>query len=192
MCYLYILHFDYYHLLIKISLCSFCGLCLDCTFNGDRKSIECHNHVKTCIYNEHFKGDYYTRDFYSQYQQYRRFAQKWNDFVVGGEVSFDVIITLMSKLVPIVQDSNLVFNDAGYVDVAFTEQQLGMINDQEPPRRGRRRAPAEPRRYLCGICRQEGHNRMRCPLRRQQNNEVEEVVENIFAQPPAHEVIQIE
>jgi len=119
---------------------------------------------------------------------------------VGGEVSFDVIITLMSKLVPIVQDSNLVFNDAGYVDVVFTEQQLGMINDPEPPvaqpqqqnRRGRRRAPAEPRRYLCGICRQEGHNRMRCPLNRQQNNEEEEVIENIFAQPPAHEVIHIE
>ncbi len=157
--------------------------------------MECHNHVKTCIYNEHFRGDYYTREFYSQYQQYRRFAQKWNDFVVSGDVSFSTIIALMSKLVPILENSNLVFNDAGYVDLVFTEQQRAIMEAPEPApvqvnARIRRR---QPRR--CGLCRQEGHNRIRCPLRQQQqeeqNNDEPVIVENIFALPP-REFIHIE
>lgn len=172
---------------------SFCGLCLECTFNGDRKSIDCHNHVKSCTYNEHFRGDYYTKDFYSQYQQYRRFAARWNDFVAGGDVSFTTIIALMSKLVPILHDSNLLFNDAGYVEVVFTEAQLAVMNTPEPaaaivaaPRRRR-----EPRRYLCGICRQEGHNRMRCPLRQQQQQqEIQD--EGGGADIVAHEIINVE
>jgi hypothetical protein len=179
----------------------FCGLCLEATFRGKDKSVECHNHAKTCVYNEHFKGDYYTRSFYSQYQQYRRFAQKWNDFVVAGDVSYSTIIALMSKLVPILQDTNLVFNDAGYVDLVFTnEQQVIMDAHEHPPPAAEqpRRRRREPRRYRCGFCRQEGHNQLRCPLRRQQEREDQQeeengiVVENIFAPPPPHEVIHIE
>lgn len=119
---------------------------------------------------------------------------------MGGEVSFSTIIALMSKLVPILQDSNLVFNDAGYVELVFTEAQRVIMEAPEPPAvQPRVRQRRQPRRYLCGYCRQEGHNRMRCPVKRQHeleqnnNNNAEEivVVENIFAQQP-REVIEIE
>jgi hypothetical protein len=117
--------------------------------------------------------------------------------VAGGDVSFTTIIALMSKLVPILHDSNLVFNDAGYVEVVFTEAQLAVMNAPEPvaaviaaPRRRR-----EPRRYRCGICRQEGHNRGRCP-QLQQQQQVEQVeVEQVEVEHdvvPHIEVIQIE
>lgn len=114
-------------------------------------------------------------------------------------MSFDIIIHLMQKLVPIVQDSNLVFNDAGYVELVFTKEQLVLMNGAEdvPAPQENRRRRREPRRYLCGICRQEGHNRMRCPLRNQNQNQIQNQVndivnEAIIAPQPAREVIQIE
>lgn len=154
-----------------------------------------------CHENVHFHNDYYVPEFYPQYCQHRRFAEIWNDMIASGVVSPAIIQNVREKLAPMIQDTNLIFeqDNSGFVNIIFTKEQENQlraiappppavaapapviieeepiapavnppppffINEdniiQAPQRRQERR-----RVYLCSICRQEGHNRIRCPMR---------------------------
>ena len=154
-----------------------------------------------CHENVHFHNDYYVPEFYPQYCQHRRFAEIWNDMIASDVVSPAIIQKLREKLAPMIQDTNLIFeqDNSGFVNIIFTKEQenqlrtappappppaappLIMAEEHEPivieevdhpphfliNRDNIINAPLQRRRrvYLCSICRQEGHNRIRCPMR---------------------------
>lgn len=172
-----------------------------------------------CHENVHFHNDYYVPEFYPQYCQHRRFAEIWNDMIASDVVSPAIIQKLREKLAPMIQDTNLIFeqDNSGFVNIIFTKEQENQLRTappappppaappliragedepivfeeiENPPQFFINRdnivveevdhpphllinrdniinAPLQRRRrvYLCSICRQEGHNRIRCPMR---------------------------
>lgn len=146
---------------------SFCGLCLQVEhcYKGDKRNDQSHRHVRNCPENEHYKGNYFTPEFYPQYCCFRRFANEWNNFIWEEGVSFDVIAKLIEKIEPMIKDSNLVFDDNAQVVCDFTAEQRAIVEppprEVAPPREPREQRERRPNR--CGHCRLEGHNRARCP-----------------------------
>ena len=135
-----------------------------------------------CHENVHFQNDYYVPEFYPQYCQHRRFADVWNDMVASGLVSFKIIIQLIEKLAPMIKETNLVFeqDNSGFVNIILTSDQekqvqpaaaavpipIPMVPMPVPVDNNIINAPRRQRRApRCGICRLEGHNRSRCPMR---------------------------
>jgi hypothetical protein len=213
------IHFYIHFIDIYLSFfLSFCGLCLQETFRGKTRKKDSHNHVMICHENVHFHNDYYVPEFYPQYCQHRRFAEIWNDMIASDVVSPAIIQKLREKLAPMIQDTNLIFeqDNSGFVNIIFTKEQENQLRTAPPPpppaappliRAGEDEpivfeeienppqffinrdnivveeienpphllinrdniinAPLQRRRrvYLCSICRQEGHNRIRCPMR---------------------------
>ena len=155
---------------IECSKCktSFCGLCLEEEFcfsgDGEEKYRKSHDHVKNCLHNMHFKGDYFTHSFYPQYCCYRRFGEAWNDFLYTENISMDLIARLLEKIKPLIIDSNLILDDTAQMTLKFTPEQEIIMNPPPIPER-------RVRRYRCGHCRDPGHNRARCPIRLRENEE---------------------
>ena len=148
---------------------SFCGLCLskEHCYKGDKRNDQSHRHVRNCPENEHYKGNYFTPEFYPQYCCFRRFANEWNNFIWEEDVSFDVVAKLIERIEPMIKDSNLVFDDNAQVVCDFTAEQRAIVNppprEIAPPRGGEQAAGGRRRPNRCGHCRLEGHNRARCP-----------------------------
>jgi hypothetical protein len=110
------LHCDFCHK-------NFCALCLDFVTEGVKKthdelidddvnlhpSASLHHHVKNCKFNIHFKNDYFVPQWYPQYAQYSRFCFQWN--ISSGEESFEVLQNVFQKLLPLIKDTNIAFDE---------------------------------------------------------------------------------
>jgi hypothetical protein len=110
------LHCDFCHK-------NFCALCLDFVTEGVKKthdelidddvnlhpSASLHHHVKNCKFNIHFKNDYFVPQWYPQYAQYSRFCFQWN--ISSGEESFEVLQNVFQKLLPLIKDTNISFDE---------------------------------------------------------------------------------
>lgn len=114
---------------------SFCGLCLQETFRGKTRKKDSHNHVMICQENVHFHNDYYVPEFYPQYCQHRRFAEIWNDMIASDVVSPAIIKNVREKLAPMIQDTNLIFeqDNSGFVNIIFTKEQENQLRAVAPP-----------------------------------------------------------
>ena len=151
----------------------FCGFCLEAVFPSTKRA-ECHRHAQECPENEFNQGDYFTPSFVPFYLSCKRFAQEWNNFVADDDVSFDVILKLIEKITPMIQDSNLMFIDSGHVQLVLTQEQQTKINNHDngddepaaaPAQEDNHRRARRARRGLCGYCHVQGHNIRTCPQR---------------------------
>jgi hypothetical protein len=177
-----------------------------------------HAHVQRCPENEHFRGSYFSKPFYAEYRMHLRFETAWNSWLADEEDE-ELVAMLLMRLRPILEDTNVKFTmDGGttkeilgkdFVVVQLPENHREILDenrrreierrDREEARRQRdeerrrqrleRRRNEPPRRRRCGHCREEGHNRVNCPVLREERRLQNEVIVVPVEEPVVGEAV---